>query len=632
MEVRSGLSKRGWWLTLIVILIVAAAFRVTGYNFSLPYIDHPDEPNFNIAAQMIIDSGTSKSLNYQGYPPGIITINYLLLRFLHDPTQPSATVIGWIRLLSIAASLALLVVIALLARQLASPTAGLLAATLWAVNPAAVERARYATADTFVALFTVLAVYLVLKGVSEHRDNRVTGGIIANLFGIVFKYQSGFVLPLLLLVSLAPLRDRSADRRRIRDKFILHTLIVGAFAFWLVLIYPALDANQIPNWVAPTDHMSLPSPAQLLDGISLIASTSASGMLLLVAALGGLLLSRRHIGRVAVVGGALLCWLIGVGLFGDYTIRQLVGALALLTVLVGAGLSGWVDFTARFVKPRWALSTGVIILMALLLRPDLNAVLADARNRTLPDRRNDLATWMDTSQQPGAYIAEAANHKTFNREWGGYPGINAFPLYAVADLSDRSIEEWRAANVTYAIISTSQYQALQATPDGRAELAQTLLLKSYPPSDADRGPDMVVLRLYPIQHPADGQLGTIHLIGYDLNTTDPTAGETLDFTLYWQAEQPTGASYVVYNHLIDAETGEVVAQIDGDPLPDLRRPTMMWDDPAEILVSRPFSLSLADVPPGTYRLVTGFYDRDTGQRLRSPDGADSLTVATIHVH
>ncbi len=614
-----------------MILAVAAALRLTGYNFSLPYVDHPDEPNFNIAAQMIIDLGTSKSLNYQGYPPGIITLNYLLLRYLHDPAAPAATVIGWVRLLSITASLALLVVIALLARLLAGSTAGLIGAAFWAVNPIAVGQARFATADMFVALFTVLAVYLVLAGVIRRRDGWVTAGIIANLFGILFKYQSGFVLPLLLLVSLAPLRDPSADRRQIRDKFIQRALIVGAFAFWLVLIYPSLDANQIPNWVAPTDHMRLPSLDQLFSGINLIVTTSTAGWLLLIAALIGGLLSRRQLGRIAVVAGALLCWLVGVGLFGGYDIRQLVGALALLAVLIGAGLAGWIDGLARIMRPRWALLAALIGVTVLLLVPDFNRAAADARNHTLPDRRNDLAHWMDVSQQPGAYISGIENHKTFNREWGGYPGLNSFPLSAVASLSDRSIADWRAAGVTYAIISTSEYESLQSTSEGQAELAQTLLLKSYPPSNAYRGPDMVVLRLYPIQHPAEGQLDAIHLIGYDLNTTEPNSGDTLDFTLYWQTDQPTAAPYVVYNHLIDAETGAVVAQIDGDPLPDLRRPTTGWDDPAETLVSRPFSLSLADVPAGTYQLVTGFYNRDSGQRLLSPDGNDTLTITAIHV-
>lgn len=61
-----------------MILICAGALRFTGYNFSLPYSDHADETKFSVAAQMIIDTGSSRAMNYEGYPPGIITLNYLV--------------------------------------------------------------------------------------------------------------------------------------------------------------------------------------------------------------------------------------------------------------------------------------------------------------------------------------------------------------------------------------------------------------------------------------------------------------------------------------------------------------------------------------------------------------------------
>ncbi|MFN8448984.1 MAG: hypothetical protein U0521_10410 [Anaerolineae bacterium] len=81
-----------------------------------------------------------------------------------------------------------------------------------------------------------------------------------------------------------------------------------------------------------------------------------------------------------------------------------------------------------------------------------------------------------------------------------------------------------------------------------------------------------------------------------------------------------------------ADHGATVAQTDGDPLPDLlRRPTSTWDDPNRDAISPPFALPLTDVPPGTYQLVSGFYRRDTGERLLSPQGEDSLMVATIEV-
>ena len=57
-----------------------------------------------------------------------------------------------------------------------------------------------------------------------------------------------------------------------------------------------------------------------------------------------------------------------------------------------------------------------------------------------------------------------------------------------------------------------------------------------------------------------------------------------------------------------------------------------WDDPEEIIYSREYVLALPeDLAPGEYSLVTGFYQRDTGQRLLSPTGEDALWVTRIEV-
>ncbi len=59
---------------------------------------------------------------------------------------------------------------------------------------------------------------------------------------------------------------------------------------------------------------------------------------------------------------------------------------------------------------------------------------------------------------------------------------------------------------------------------------------------------------------------------------------------------------------------------------------MDWDDPEEIIYSREYILALPeDLPPGEYSIVTGFYRRDSEQRLLTPIGEDSLWVTTIRV-
>ena len=634
-----------WWVALLTIIILAGALRFTGYRFSLPYVDHPDEPNWNLSGRMIIDAGSAKPLGYHGYPPGIITINYVLLRFFHDPTTPPATIIPWVRLLSIVVSLGTVAVMGLLGYHIATPLAGLLAAGLWAIMPQSVEFSRYATADPYTTFFTILAVFLALAGTRYDRDRWTSWGVVATMLAVVFKYQAVFVVPLVLVLPLWRLRTPDSDSRRVLANFRDNVIYLALFSFWLLAIYPATEANDVPHWVAPTNRVGFPDWTMLHHNLRITLDSFGSTPGWVAGCIGLLLLvwGRHKVdvpGLVVVVLSAAAWW-IGVSLFGMQSVRQFVALGAFLTVILAVGLAGWVRAVAAVLArvhrlpPRvrhWSISEALVagFVFAASL-PLLADSIENAYQHTLPDRRNDLATYMDTSLTPGPYISNEDNHKTFNREWGGYGGEHEFRHMGNMNIMERSIAEWRQQGIVYAIMSHGDYEAMQETAQGREHLKQMLLLKLYPPSEKFRGPSMAVFRLSPIEHQAAGTLGPIRLVGYDIDRTTVARGETVTFTLYWQSPPPT-REYTVFNHLVPTDSRENLAQVDGPPLVTTRRPTTQWDDPAETLVSRPFTLTIsADVPPGDYRLITGFYRSDTWERLRSPSGDDFLAMTTIRV-
>ena len=80
---------------------------------------------------------------------------------------------------------------------------------------------------------------------------------------------------------------------------------------------------------------------------------------------------------------------------------------------------------------------------------------------------------------------------------------------------------------------------------------ETFALKHYPTDPNFRDPGMTVLRLYPMQHEADGQLGSIHLVGYDLSASEVAAGEDIIFRQYWRADKPTNTVHRVGNYLLE---------------------------------------------------------------------------------
>ena len=628
---------RRWWLALLLILLLAGGLRFTGYNFSLPYVDHPDEPNQFLAARLILDTGTARSIGKHSYPPGIVALHYFFVRFWQDPATPPATVTGPVRLVAISASLLTLAVLALTGYHAGAAPAGLLAAAMLAVTPWAVEHSRYATADGFATLFSALALWLTLAGIRYRWPRWTTYALYALMLAVVFKYQALFLMP---LVMFAPLMAG----RRYRKVVAGNALRLLLFLAWLFLLTPALEPGEdspIRNWrqvtVFAPDALLRALPGNLdrmlasLD-LRLVAPGWAGLALLFTARFG--LAGLRPAGLYLLL--ATLAVYTGVSLFGIQPLRLLLMPFTLMVLLSGMGwmlwlrlLRAWSDGSGlRLAR----LAPGALALgMAVLALPSLQASLANAQRHTLPDRRNDLADWADGTLASGRFIATEENHKTLNRDWGGYAGETRFDFAGQHALGERSLAEWRAEGVDFAIVPWGDYATLRED-DPLGYLAGTTMLKAWPPSAAHRGPAMVVLALRTMQErqPEDAnQLGDIVLQGHELDVAGARAGGALRFRLYWRAAAPTAGDYVVFNHLLDAE-GALVAQADGPPLPGTRRGTADWDDTQETILSREFVLRLPQgLAAGAYRLVSGWYGRETGERLRAPDGAEQLLLATI---
>jgi hypothetical protein len=132
----------------------------------------------------------------------------------------------------------------------------------------------------------------------------------------------------------------------------------------------------------------------------------------------------------------------------------------------------------------------------------------------------------------------------------------------------------------------------------------------------------------PVTHPLHVVWGDVILLrGYELQYS----AESLELTLYWQAQRRMDVSYKVFVHLVDPATGAIVVQDDAVPR-HWTYPTTWWER-GEV-VEDTILLLLNGVPPGRYRLVLGLYDQGTGERLpaysadgeRYPDDAVPLTT------
>lgn len=643
--------QRWWWLCLALLLILAGWLYLRGYDVSLPYIEHHDEAQNLLEAQHIIDFGHARGVFREAYPPGLRTVIYPFLKHIKPEGAHQGTMLPALRLITIAVWLGAVALIALLGALTARPLTGLMAAAIWIVNPWVVQRAHWVLPDGYNTFFTLLALLLALISYRQGRRSFNTAAVYSLMLAIVFKTQAIFVAPCVLLLPLLHWRRGRAWQQFAWQQSFWNCLRFAIFLFWLLLIYPTLEAPQnIYRFPVTELRFVLPTPELLwtaLTRLLLLVFAPISAWLLMAAGGGLLWRYRQRVDGVALLVIALsaAAWLVGTHLLPTrgFSERQYFGMGALLAILFASGLTGWLFFLAE-AQARFAAARAVtapplasaapalllLTLLALGLLPMYRQADALARNYTLQDRRNNLMTYMDTSLPPGKYIADRDGpfHKVFNVSWGGYTGRHDYPLArTLRELEEKSLESWRENDAIYAIMP---YPAASAVPHSYFP-EDTVLLKSYPPDPNFRDPGMMVLRLYPMQYRAAAQLGPIHLVGYDLNTKEAAPGDALTLRHYWQAESPTLTTHHVYNHLLDA-AGTIVAQTDYVPLWDARRPTTTWDDPAEILLGRQFTLALsADLPPGKYRLVSGLYDVTSWQRLLAPGGRDFIDITEIAV-
>ncbi|OQY48383.1 MAG: hypothetical protein B6242_02465 [Anaerolineaceae bacterium 4572_78] len=110
----------------------------------------------------------------------------------------------------------------------------------------------------------------------------------------------------------------------------------------------------------------------------------------------------------------------------------------------------------------------------------------------------------------------------------------------------------------------------------------------------------------------------IELISYHHHMTE----SMVDVFLFWQATQSQTNTYTVFTQIL-SEDGKFISGHDGLPA-NSSQPTTDWA--THTIVSDRHAIFLAnDLPPGTYRLITGMYDVN-GNRLSFHDEAGQIFI------
>ena len=619
-------SNRLFWGVLLLIVAAAAVPRLLIYDFSLPYIDHPDEPNKYLAA-LEWRGQYNNSGYYNGNPPAYIAVHYVLQSILEAAGQLGLANAVWVlRLVSVIADLITIVLIALIARLAANAGAGWVAAVAWAVNPLVLENNVYALPDPLIVMLGTLALWFALQSLCPvGRMTYAVWSVIAGLVATLLKYPA---LPLVMPGIVAVVLTLTRERRKAIQTLAGQTMLVLGTLVWLFFIYgidvEALNVNEravirdsgFSNVVQPGriwNNVYFAFYPLTLTGVAVIVLGAAA---YIAAAWRG---TQRVDWRAALLGLSLLFmpWLAA-----SYTqvdavtrMRDVLPATAGLAVILGMSVAQ-LGYTLSAQQAWMGQLAATAALTVFVFLPQIAVDVEQVQLRRLPDTRVAIRQWADVNLEAGTVVVDQTNHKTFNPYWGGIEGRQWFDWWLTDDFTAYPLAEWRdERGMSYMAVPVELAADLPANYTDNM-----LMLRRFDPPGPVRGPRIAFYRLWRMEHDLDVAFGeAIRLVGYD-SPTSAQRGDAVTLRFYWQADATPAANYSFYVHLTPADSREVIAQADGAPaVPE--RPTVTWQHPSEVLLSPELTLNVpADLPAGDYRVIVGLYDFNTFERLPVAQG------------
>lgn len=347
----------------------------------------------------------------------------------------------------------------------------------------------------------------------------------------------------------------------------------------------------------------------------------------------------------------LLAAMLVLGLFRDAYLKFLLIASPAYTLLLAQGAFGpllacnsvrpAVASAQSSRKPRLRLVRIVLCSIwapvALILIVILSGFTLD-RYYTHPKLARDdyrgIAEFIASTAHPNDAILLVApgQAEVFDYYYHGPLPIYPLPRQRPMDLEATATElaQLLARDKVYVVY----WATAEADPDDFIQ--HWLNNRGYKTLDQWRGNVRLAVYVMPERRSPDGQVDSLNLslgsditlLGYRSGNVTLTAGEVTQLQLVWQARNKPAQRYKVFLQLLDARD-QVIAQRDSEPVGD-SRPTNTWE-PGEVITDNHGVLIPPGTPPGAYRRIVGLYDRETGGRLRLPDGKDFVSLPMVRV-
>jgi 4-amino-4-deoxy-L-arabinose transferase-like glycosyltransferase len=657
------------WRWVLVLFILAILLRLPGLGYHEMHIDEASV--LRVARDAVEGQDNALARNPKG--PSQIAVALVVYRALGTINESTGRMpFG---LMSVASVLA----VALLGRRLFSPSAGFWAGVLFALNGFALGLSRIIQYQPAVLLFSALAVLAAWEFAQRGAGRWLALALVFSAFGLATHYEYGLLAPALFVLAWAGWK-RAHDRRRI----LLVALAVGLAGAILVA------ASYLPIVLAPQFSTTQEYLGTRVGGLHAFnvgffvemgtfynSSYYFFGLILLV--LVGLYLGWRTARRPTLL---LALWFIpfffllifiiefpGTHFYQLMESWSLLAALPLAALTDGAAVRPAIragDLVRRssllrrsslvrrsglaFVIIWLGVSAGYLYLMFFRQAPEY---LVNYDQTRVPFYWAPYGTEIPEKPRFGFPIREGWKTAGLLGQWGYLGGtwasnershslsawyLDGFrrqkfdrspavffiathmqepdPLYSASYLEgyarageirvrgEPRIEIWarEPLPVPYAIYDSEQFEDVYDTTKP--------VLNDWP--------QLPVL----VRGVALGD--AMELESASLAQTTWKRGDTLHLVLIWRPQQTLDKDYKLFVHIADA-SGRPLAQWDGFPCLNTAR-TSLWeagkDVTDHVLIPIP-----ADLPPGEYSLLTGFYDPASGERLEG----QAARIGTITV-
>jgi mannosyltransferase len=625
---------RHWGLWVVVLLLLAAGVR---FHLLGAQSLWNDEGNSYVQATRSF-SEIAANAGRDIHPPGYYWL-LALWRALTGQTEFA------LRALSAFASLLTIALVYAIGQRLGSRLIGFSAGLFVALNSFQVYYAQEARMYALLTLWVALAFWLLWGFLQAAPQRRLRWGIalaLVNAAGLWTQYAYPFFLLVQGVTFCAWLwTQRRSDFLR---PLALYTGInLLAIALYLPWLPTALQ--QISTWPNTGQPIELNAALGIIGSWFTLGITSpaidaswvAVGLFLL---LFGLRVSPQpqdwlRLSSLVLWAALPVTLFLMMGLFRESNLKFLLPAQVGFALLMGRGVwalwhllpnrrTAWIGKVSRLAGVAGAFGLSLNLwsgLMPLYHDPAFHR-----------DDYRAIVAAIESDAQPGdVVILNAPNQQeVFGYYYQGQAPVIPLPAGLGGDDAATAAE-------TNALIE--DYQRVFAVYWGEAErdpkriVETTLNTQAYTAQSDWYGDVRLVQYVTPAEmtltEDTDAQFGpSIRLVRYALNAAQFQPGGVLQIRLDWLTDSPLKWRYKVFVQLIGPD-GLLVAQHDSEPAGG-QALTTTW--PVNTTIEDRHALILpADLPAGTYQLITGLYELEDPDRRLLVAGESLLTLAEVRI-